>query len=353
MKRIITFLLFCIIPINLLASNLLEAVDSCTKPDKYKIDKRCYVTEIQKKQKPFNAVVGIVTGPSSTPFCTGTIVEQNDQIYIYTAKHCSDINEDGISDEELLFKTQNGETFVSDKYKVGVYDIKGDTKLRGDFAIYRIDTGIRDIDELPYVQLTTKKSPSSTEYYDALTPFITSKYKAKSVGYGILKIMSDEQIQLFKSKYLNYLKKAYEASPEEIQKNKSIYGFLDNGGINVLRDKKYGGNSYVIGFLLYLEDLENRYYNDIFQDHDLKISNCEYLSNGKMINCQIWGGNSGGPLFDDSGDIMGIATRATRTIGGSGHAGKTDNDTNVTVPLFGWRYFFEMVNKQNTKRKNK
>ena len=52
MRRIILFLLFLAVPVNLLAE------DACTNPDKYTIDKRCYVTDEQKKEKPYNAVVG-------------------------------------------------------------------------------------------------------------------------------------------------------------------------------------------------------------------------------------------------------------------------------------------------------
>ena len=36
------------------------AADHCTNPKEYTIDKRCYVTDEQKKEKPYNAVVALV-----------------------------------------------------------------------------------------------------------------------------------------------------------------------------------------------------------------------------------------------------------------------------------------------------
>ena len=53
----------------------------------------------------------------------------------------------------------------------------------------------------------------------------------------------------------------------------------------------------------------------------LKLSHCTYSGTGRKIGCQGWGGNSGGPIFDDRGNIMGIHTRGNRIIGGSEHAG--------------------------------
>ena len=60
-------------------------------------------------------------------------------------------------------------------------------------------------------------------------------------------------------------------------------------------------------------------------NRELKVSNCKYSSNGKSTNCQIWNGNSGGPIFDDKNAIMGIVTRGNSIIGGEHHAGSEDS----------------------------
>ena len=36
------------------------AADHCTNPTEYTIDRRCYVTDKQKQQKPYNAVVEVL-----------------------------------------------------------------------------------------------------------------------------------------------------------------------------------------------------------------------------------------------------------------------------------------------------
>ena len=39
-----------------------------------------------------------------------------------------------------------------------------------------------------------------------------------------------------------------------------------------------------------------------------------------MSNCQGWGGNSGGGIFDENGNIMAIVTLGNYQIGGAEHA---------------------------------
>ena len=55
----------------------MAADDHCTKPDEYTIDKRCYVTDEQKSQKPYNSVVQVII-PDKNGICTGTIVKEKD-----------------------------------------------------------------------------------------------------------------------------------------------------------------------------------------------------------------------------------------------------------------------------------
>ena len=48
------------------------SADSCTNPSEYTIDRRCYVTDKQKQQKPYNATVGLIDVDGYI-YCTGTL----------------------------------------------------------------------------------------------------------------------------------------------------------------------------------------------------------------------------------------------------------------------------------------
>ena len=72
---------------------------------------------------------------------------------------------------------------------------------------------------------------------------------------------------------------------------------------------------------------------DVFNNPELKVSYCRYSSDGRQIGCQAWGGNSGGPIFDDKNAIMGIHTRGSRVIGGPNHASREYNSSIGTIPL--------------------
>ena len=90
MKKIFLFLSFllylpCVAP----------GADHCTDPDKYTVDKRCYVTDEQKKEKPYNAVVRVGSG------CTGIIIEKNGVPFLLTAKHCTDPDNDHLPNDTL------------------------------------------------------------------------------------------------------------------------------------------------------------------------------------------------------------------------------------------------------------
>jgi V8-like Glu-specific endopeptidase len=146
-------------------------------------------------------------------------------------------------------------------------------------------------------------------------------YNAILVGYGGLKIMSDGEIKKFKDRYITYLKNVKKIDAEGDEK---IYGFSE-GGVNTT-------NEYVINFL----EEESKYWNGLRNDGSkLKLSHCRYSSTGLQVGCQGWGGSSGGPIFDDRGDIMGIHTRGGRVIGGSRHAGSeswyTADDRNSII----------------------
>lgn len=283
---------YIIISLLLFIPSLAMAADHCTNPKEYTVDKRCYVTDAQKKEKPYNAVVALIDYYG--PYCTGTIVkDKDDKHYLYTAKHCTGDENDLVRPVPQI-KLQDGRKLKVTEKDTGNYNIKHDVFFKGDWAIYQLGTS-----NVPSVEITDKESIG-------LGPF-SYDYDARVVGYGSLKIMSDREISDFKQKYTKYLK--------DKNKNLGIITGLRGGGIDTQ-------NSYVINFI----ESESKYWRSLeSDDHALKVSNCKYSSNGKLTNCQTWAGNSGGPIFDSKNAIMGILTRGLHTIGGSHHAGSTDS----------------------------
>lgn len=287
MKKILCLFSVLIMPIVCFGAN-----DACTKPSEYTVDKRCYVTDAQKKQKPYNAVVGLVD--SAFIYCTGTIVKGKDgKPYLYTAKHCV-VDQDYKVKSKLEIILQDGRELVVTKNNVGNHSEKDASTYDGDWAVYSINEA-----DVPSVKETDKER-------FGFGPF-TSSYNTRVVGYGGLKVMSDKEIDDFKQKYIKYLQDVKNIKSKGTE---DIYGFY-NGGVNTT-------NSYVINFL---SSGSINWYALKRDNINLKVSNCEYSSNGKLTNCQLWSGNSGGPIFDDKGNIMGIMTRALLIIGGKNHAG--------------------------------
>jgi hypothetical protein len=291
MKRIFAFLL-------LFVPNVIWA-DACTNPNEYTIDKRCYVTEEQKKEKPYISVVGIMDNEDAI-YCTGTVIlDQNDELSIYTAKHCTDVNQDNVYGDNLRFITQNGDIITGRYKKIGDYDVSLNEYVTGDWAIYSIDNIQKNI-------LSTNITNNKRIYIKI--PLINYSYNrtydARLIGYGALKIMSDQEIKEIKQKYINYLQKNNLKQPKyEIEED----------GIMFIHDAS-------IGFLKYLLEQETNYYQTIFADKILKVSYCKIASMGGLQDCKGWGGNSGGGVFDDEGNMMGIVTRGGSGIGGNVHA---------------------------------
>ena len=283
-KCLSVFFLLCLISISASAS------DSCKKPDEYTVDKRCYVTHKQKQEKPFNAVVqlGIFKGNS----CSGTIVRQCEDLYLYTAKHCVVQEDKNQKDKDYMEKitamtAKNG--YVGSK--------KLDISETEDFAIYKVNRK-----NLSFVGVGSELLPGQ---------------ELKVVGHGSLKIMSDDEIEKFQKKYISYLLNKYNIKAFD-NKTKSEYGFVYDGvGFNgTLTDYEK-----VQDFLKYLIEYENPYYNDIFGDTAfMKVSNCKYSVSGNLQGCQGYGGDSGAGLFDNNGDIVGVVFEGYKIIGGKRHA---------------------------------
>lgn len=276
------------------------AADSCTNPSAYTVDRRCYVTDAQKKVKPYNAVVSV-----GEDWCTGTIVRENGKNHVYTAKHCTGVKNGGLPVDELNFTMQNGATFVGKKNNVGNYDIEKGERYWGDWAIYTVPSGEKDV---PYVEISDRVQFG--------VGFLSYDYSARDIGYGVLKIMSDEEIRVFKRKYSDWLGKG-DFPPESIDDDSVIYT----------------SSTKPQNFLSELRTNDPEYYRGLFKDKKLKVSYCEYNSVGAIKNCQGWSGNSGGGIFDVNGNIMAIRTRAPLGIGGKHHAGRDSEDGTAQINL--------------------
>lgn len=274
--RKLFFSLLCLVP------HFCWAGDHCTNPKEYTIDKRCYVSEEQKQQKPYIAVVSLKKN-----LCTGTIVNIDGVAYVFTAKHCVDNDDDNEPDDKIVVKLQNGINFYAYKDNVGDYDFETHGNRTGDWAVYRMK---KSIDELPFVYMNDD---------DGI-------YSVRVVGYGTLKVLSDLEISEFRRLYLDYLKDSFWKDINVSYK----YGY------SFFSPEVDGKNRYVKQFI---NDMSQENKKKFFKDNQqLKFSDC-YYKNGKEVGCQTWSGNSGGGIFDDE-VIKGVHTTGTRVIGGKEHA---------------------------------
>lgn len=269
--------------------------DACTKPSEFTVDRRCYVTDEQKQQKPFNATVALIE--NGVPYCSGTIVKGHkgdpDTIYVYTAKHCVDSDEDGKPDAHVQVRLQNGDEYTVDLAGAGEqHSTSSEGYIEdnsGDWVLYKIQNPAADI---PYVV------PGKWDFISA---------DARIIGYGSLKIMSDAEIREFKNKYREFLK----TDPRYSNKRHVVTEYVR------LYDTKT--MDFVEGLM---NQQHTNYVLDLFADSNLKVTTCEYYnSNGIGVKCQNWEGNSGGGVFDVLGNLVGIYVAGSMYIGGLVHAG--------------------------------
>ncbi len=288
-KHVVAFLL-------LLIPTVVMANDQCTNPSEYTIDRRCYVTDEQKQVKPYNAVVAIVD--TDTPYvldmhsyhskyCSGTIVQNNGQLYVYTARHCVTSVENGAVDERIAIRLHDGRVLDANKYQVGNFDYDQEQTWGNDWAVYKIVNASADI---PYVGMSVMPS-----------------LDVRSLGYGVLKVMSDQDLWAFKQNYLEYLYK----NPSKMISND--LGFRGEG--------VYLYNDTVLEFV---QQLDYAYRKDVFGNNELKVSECKYDLTNQPVGCQGWDGDSGGGLFDVDGNLVAIQSIGAACIGGGDHGKATD-----------------------------
>lgn len=300
--------------------SLAMAADHCTNPKEYTIDKRCYVTDEQKKEKPYNATVAI-----KKPFwgmgCTGTIAKWNRRLtntdftgldvlpYFFTAKHCTDHNNDNVPDKTLKIELQNGRIFEVTLVGYGNYDIKKDTNRAGDWAVYRLPVDlIKNVSGGYHVDmLSAAVMEKKINWVHADADAQRDNRSIVKVGYGRLKIMSDKDIENFRQRYLNYLK------GHGINIVEKDVGIKWDNSVNAENETV---EKFISSIRMMFAAAE------FFDDRTLKVSTCSFSSDSY---CQGWGGNSGGPLFDNENRLVGVATRGYRYIGGMNH-GRAGDD---------------------------
>jgi hypothetical protein len=346
MKKYITISLLLFVPFMSMAA------DHCTNQSEYTIDRRCYVTDEQKQQQPYKSVVGIYG--SGYINCTGTIARWNylhgfarndsadfkvprldnsqylarkdlsdsdSSLYLFTAKHCTDVDGDGISDKTLHIKLQNGDKFDVTLVKTGDYDITNDSNFYGDWAVYRFPDNSFQESTDPVIQniarYTGDTGSTTIPWVYADTDAITRDGRPIDlIGYGCLKIMSDNEIEEYRQKYVRALEKAGITDRSYLNT-----GLTNDGGIDLSKKAVPILQTY-------------RSYKEVFGDEQLKVSRCFFRNSNNL--CQGWSGNSGGPMIDRSDRLVSILTRGDVNIGGADHAKMAgyvqdfDKDTNST-----------------------
>lgn len=266
MKRIFMFLLLFI-------PNVIWA-DACTNPNEYTIDKRCYVKD--KNVNPYNAIVSFGT-------CAGTIVKDGDDFYLYTARHC-------LTKENTKGKIRLANGF---SFKPGDLMDVGENDANDDWAIFKIDQ--KDLSKITnnYTQISDKDFEPN----------------ARSVGYGSLKILSDEQLGFIKKEYVYFLQTKHHIKSDQInlKTNANVTGIIYDG-IHFDSD-------------LFREFLSINDHITIYESGVMKTSKCSFSTDASQgVSCQMWHGDSGGGVFDADGKLLGIISHGYPLIGGPYHA---------------------------------
>ena len=181
------------------------ATDRCTNPKEYTVDRRCYVTDKQKQQKPYNAVVALID-ENGEIYCTGTLAaftgwSKSSTIprNLITARHCV---KDSV--KELTVRLQDGREFSVSPKEMSDLDLSSRNawnlfEARKDWAIYSFYGPTSVFSEISPVYIKNQDIPVGAEI--------------SVVGYGALKIMSDIEIAEFKQKYLEHLKQTENIIP--------------------------------------------------------------------------------------------------------------------------------------------
>lgn len=333
-KRYFTLLFVLLMPV--LAFGNAHLRDGCMENKKYSkdftIDRRCYVTDEQKKQIPYSATVALVDSDNNV-YCTGTIFQDNQDfsfndafkyetklpvpgLFVYTAAHC-------IKDTAKI-KLQNGKEIVLELVSGQYFPEQGNDE-QGDWAVYKIPEDEQE--NLPYVDIAYDEDING---------------QLKVIGYGSLAVMSDQDIHKYKQTYVDFLK-------DDVQKNiQEISNSLAQKECNNLNGKTIEEMDLCVQEGLLMENLQtelesmddnyanstNKFFTDggiitfdkKFQDFrkinplpvnsGLKESVCHMDSD--KDGCQTWNGNSGGGVFVNN-KLIALVSRSMKLFGGKNH----------------------------------
>ena len=239
----------------------------------YTIDKRQYVS---RSSEPYSAVIGLQQNGRN--FCTGTLTADG---IVVTAKHCI-YDESGKRNlRRIRLNSANhgnmtiAKTSASDKniYPDGEYDSTGGAK--SDWALLVPSRSVRSNIRV--------KSFTSSEIRAIFFGVPGMGTFAQAVGYGALKILSDQEINTLRREYAKFIKSNKKAEDFNARKSKGRQ-FVNQVG----------------------EGLVPGVSANTFRDTNrLKMSKCvvDTITAGDMMHgCQTWVGDSGDPVFVNYGN---------------------------------------------------
>lgn len=292
----------------------------------YTFDKRKYVNAWSSE--PYSYVLKMRPKTGGAPFCTANMVAGK----IVTAKHCV-VNK---SLKEISFTSSDGRNLCAVSGTAGKFVDGQANTYNGDWAV--LEPCSKDKE---YVEA------KSLSLFGEHIPISVVPSKVSYLGFGALKIMSDEEIKQFKQAYYSFV---YDNAKDQPKKDKKTFVAEATSDRNSsVRLNSTTGQRFLQNMTKY------GVASNILKDtNNLKESVCATNTDPNKTNllnnlkCQSWGGDSGGGLYmigfakDVSGRVskearfvyfVGIHTRGSRQIGGTGHANKNTGQ-DVTVSNF-------------------
>jgi len=236
----------------------------------YTIDRREYVTNSELKQAPFSSVVALQDKWGDT-YCTATLTTDG---IVVTAKHC--VVDGGPARLLLASKGQMLKYDLLERSSADIYDDNGRyINAEQDFAFMGVVGDVPD----GGVELFTISSLPGLE--------------SMVVGYGALRILSDDEIKTIRHEYAKWLKKNRILRP-------AGHSRADKDGVD-LYARGATGSEFVKDIRAgKIPGVDKKIFSD--DSGRLKKSYCVVNGLGGEMGCQTWGGNSGGPVFTKMGD---------------------------------------------------
>ena len=316
-------------PVNmrLLFSCIMAVLPAVACADTFTTDKRTYVTNAQWQSTPYKHVLAMFDneGGVDTNYCTANMVRGK----ILTARHCLGDNVD--SSTVYTFRAYDGTRLHATVENYGGYvgAVVAENNP-GDWAILKPS----DASAQRFV------SDNSIHNFPSATSGRSGTVYA--LGFGGLKIMSDQEISSFREAYLYYLRNFSNSSSMlidiqeqsdsidmETRTGTGFYVDLYCSQNNDARGTRYNGGT--CSGTKYEEKFNGVSFSWLNDTARLKNGTCRYSYNEvspdgtyQGLQCQFWGGNSGGGVYlpRESGYLIGIQTRAGNLVGGRNHSAR-------------------------------